>query len=518
MFSRIKQWLSSFTQGPPSLDRMRLGPDDHNDNPLMIQFFTWDALAKDTTWWKHFENEIPRLAELGFTQVWLPPMNKAAENVSCRGYDAYDLWDLGEFDQKGTMATRWGSREELLEACKVAKRYRLDILVDAVLNHKHGGDATEKVQVIPSNPDNRLKDSGKRQEIEAWTVFKYAGRNGKYSNFKWNQAHFTAGVDFDQKTKSNAIYRFVGPGHKGWSRNVDNELGNYDYLMGSDIDHRHPDVREDLLKWGAWILDTTGASGFRLDAIKHIDRKFSIDFIRSSRQRTKQERLFSVAEYWSGDIHRLLSYVRMFRGESAFFDVPLHMNLCQASRQRSRYDLRNIFKDTLAQRKPRDAVTFVDNHDTVEGQSLESWVEPAFKIQAYALILLRGVGHPCVFYGDLYPNEKCYNENIARNITLLVEARQKFAYGQLEDYFHDRNCIGFVRKGNDQHLGCAVILSNKEEDSSVFVHNLRMNVGKENAGATFRSFMTQHGQVEIDSDGWGVFTCFANHIQVWVKA
>lgn len=39
------------------------------------------------------------------------------------------------------------------------------------------------------------------------------------------------------------------------------------------------------------------------------------------------------------------------------------MNLCQASRQRSRYDLRYILKDTLSQRKPRDAVTFVDNHE-----------------------------------------------------------------------------------------------------------------------------------------------------------
>lgn len=70
----------------------------------------------------------------------------------------------------------------------------------------------------------------------------------------------------------------------------------------------------------------------------------------------------------------------------------------------------------------------------------------------------------CVFYGDLYPNKECYNENVARNITLLIEARQKFAYGPLEDYFHDRNCIGFVRKGDNRHPGCAVLLSNKEEE------------------------------------------------------
>ena len=31
------------------------------------------------------------------------------------------------------------------------------------------------------------------------------------------------------------IYRIIGPNHKGWSRNVDKELGNYDYLLGADV-------------------------------------------------------------------------------------------------------------------------------------------------------------------------------------------------------------------------------------------------------------------------------------------
>jgi hypothetical protein len=75
--------------------------------------------------------------------------------------------------------------------------------------------------------------------------------DGQYSKFRWNQSHFTgqtfvflplhrwyvfeAGVDFDRKTRTNAIFRLVGPGHRGWSHNVDKELGNYDYLMGNDV-------------------------------------------------------------------------------------------------------------------------------------------------------------------------------------------------------------------------------------------------------------------------------------------
>jgi hypothetical protein len=44
-----------------------------------------------------------------------------------------------------------------------------------------------------------------------------------------------AGVDWDQRAQKRAVYQIVGNGHKGWSPNVDKELGNYDYLLGSDV-------------------------------------------------------------------------------------------------------------------------------------------------------------------------------------------------------------------------------------------------------------------------------------------
>src|SRR5262245_13877518 len=67
-------------------------------------------------------------------------------------------------------------------------------------------------------------------------------------------------------------------------------------IADEQIDYRHADVRRDLLKWGTWVLEvsglvssrncfsfgcpkTTGATGFRIDAMKHIDRKFVRDFV-----------------------------------------------------------------------------------------------------------------------------------------------------------------------------------------------------------------------------------------------
>jgi hypothetical protein len=83
---------------PGALTRMSLGPDNYSGNALMvklsnlehacsltqppkIQFFTWDSAHPDMSWWKHFESEVPQLAELGVTQVWLPPPNKGTSNV-----------------------------------------------------------------------------------------------------------------------------------------------------------------------------------------------------------------------------------------------------------------------------------------------------------------------------------------------------------------------------------------------------------------------------------------------------
>ena len=61
-----------------------------------------------------------------------------------------------------------------------------------------------------------------------------------------------------------------------------------------------------------------------------------------------------------------------------------------------------IFAGTLTASREDYAVTFVDNHDTQVGQSLQSWVDGWFKVHAYALILLRKAGVPVVFWGDLF--------------------------------------------------------------------------------------------------------------------
>lgn len=74
-----------------------------------------------------------------------------------------------------------------------------------------------------------MKVIGEPDLIEAWTGFDFKGRAGAHSSMRWNKDHFT-GVDFDNKSKTNAVWRFE---KKKWASEVDEELGNYDYLYSS---------------------------------------------------------------------------------------------------------------------------------------------------------------------------------------------------------------------------------------------------------------------------------------------
>jgi alpha-amylase len=49
--------------------------------------------------------------------------------------------------------------------------------------------------------------------------------------------------------------------------------------MGCDLNINHPEVSGELKHWGKWMLDSIGIDGFRLDALKHIDGNFCIDWI-----------------------------------------------------------------------------------------------------------------------------------------------------------------------------------------------------------------------------------------------
>jgi hypothetical protein len=40
---------------------------------MQFQFFEWDSIGTpERSWWVYFRDEVPKLAEMGVTIVWLP--------------------------------------------------------------------------------------------------------------------------------------------------------------------------------------------------------------------------------------------------------------------------------------------------------------------------------------------------------------------------------------------------------------------------------------------------------------
>jgi alpha-amylase len=487
------------------------------NNLTIIQFFHW-YYSPEGNLWKHAIEEASFLAKLGFTHVWLPPAYKSAKGTEEPGYSAYDIYDLGEFDQKGSVRTRHGTKDEYLACIKKFHRYGIQVLADIVLNHKNGADETEKIQAQKVNAHNRNEKVGEPETIDAWVKFNFPGRNKKYSEFIWDSHCFT-GTSFDPET----IYIILNEYTNGqWEEMIEDENGNFDYLMGADIEFRNPHVREELKRWGEWYMSFTGIDGFRLDALKHINYTFYNDWLDHLRGHFNNN-FICIGEYWRNSVDPLLKYIEVTGGRIQLFDSPLHFNFHEASLQKNNYDLTKIFDNSLLQHAPHLSITFVDNHDTQPLQSLQSPVDYWFKPLAYALILLREQGIPCVFYPTIYEakymdkngDEEIYIElNSLPCVEHMILARKLLAYGTQRDYFDHPNTVGWTREGigKKRLSGCAVLMTNGSAGDK------SMEVGKKHAGQVFVDVCGgRQEKVTIDSHGWGKFFVNDASVSVWVR-
>lgn len=488
-------------------------------NPTLFQFFHW-YYPNGGQLWPEVAEKAAWLAETGITAAWLPPAYKGDSGGYSVGYDTYDLFDLGEFDQKGSRATKYGDKEGLLAAIDALKSNGMGVILDVVLNHKMGADEKERVQVNRVNIDNREEISDDIIEADAWTRFIFATRNGQYSKFIWD-FHCFSGVDHIENPDENGIFKIINDyTGGGWNDQVDDEFGNYDYLMGANVDFRNNAVSEELKYWARWLLEQTGCTGFRLDAVKHIPAWFYKDWI-DHVQNEAEEPIYIVAEYWSHDVPTLQNYIEQVEGKTMLFDAPLQLNFHHASKQGADYNLSQIFDNTLVAADPAKAVTLVANHDTQPLQSLEAPIEPWFKPLAYALILLREQGMPIVFYPDLCGanyedegddgNSYTIDMPVIPGLETLIKARQTHAWGVQTDYFDHPNCLAFSRSGTAEHPGCVVVMSNSEAGEKA------IEMGDNFGHKKWHDLLGNREEIiETDEKGSAVFFCAGGSVSVWV--
>jgi len=427
---------------------------------VMFQAFYWDCPKlenREYNWWEYVKSKIPQLKEVGFTAFWLPPAHKAANNPSM-GYDVYDYYDLGEFDQKGSTRTWFGSKDELVELIKTAHDNGLQVYADLVINHNSGGDKQE------TNPiDNQIR----------WTKFspqsQEFGRN-------WECFHPCSYETYDGETFGDM----------------------------PDLCHRNPYVYGNILKYVRWLVETIGYDGFRFDFVKGYGSWTATSIQELRIKRNEQYfKPYGVGECWDSDriINNWLDATNEWSDNPIdAFDFPLRDRL-KALCDSYGYSLTNLIQPgTLLKDRPSQAVTFVENHDIARSNPIVN-----DKMLAYAFILTHE-GYPCVFWQD-YFNLQLAKENSPNGIEALVKIHEQNAGGTTTTLHVDDNLYTMQRNGTTNQPGLIFVLNNLGDSwAGQWVETKWKNV-KFKAAAWGSHQNETEAPIEkwTQSDGWGEF-------------
>jgi len=387
---------------------------------VIMQAFFWDCPRLDNRefqWWDYVREQIPSLAKVGFTSLWLPPVHKAANwGGRSMGYDPYDYYDLGEFDQKDSIPTWFGTRAEFESLIETAHNYQLSLIADMVLNHNNGADAEELNPLINQS---------------RWTLFN--PKSGKFPR-NWECFHPNMYESWDEMTFGDM----------------------------PDLSHRNPYVYAELLKLARWLIEDVGLDGFRYDFVKGYGAN-TITAIQEYRY-MRDGQLFvpyGVAEFWD-NASAIEQWVEIANISNAnpvdAFDFPLR-EMLKALCDQFGFSLKTLPTwETVLQQQPQSAVTFVENHDLRdEGRPIVN-----DKLLAYSYILTHE-GYPCVFWQD-YFNYNLGLEGTPHGIAALVTAHEAYAGGNSEVLYVDDNLYIMQRSGYGEERGLIYVLNNRGDN------------------------------------------------------
>ncbi|WP_082016899.1 alpha-amylase domain-containing protein [Hymenobacter sp. DG25B] len=446
-------------------------------NGVMLQGFYWNTPTTTAagTWWQNLGSKAQELSDAGITAVWLPPAYKGG-SASDVGYGVYDRYDLGEFNQKGTVATRYGTISQLQSAITSLHGKGIQVYEDMVMNHLTWADAQETVN------GNTV-----------YTKFNYPGRGATYSSYRWSSANFTG----TQQAPNNGWYQW-----KSWDFQPYANNDAYDNLLGSEIQYNGNSANQtETINWGNWITTKLNLDGYRLDATKHIYTPYVnqwLDAVKGTR--------FAVSEAWFRNLTDLNNYAASTGGRTSLFDVPLHYTFQDMSNGNGAWDMRGLQFAGFTEANGPLSVSFVDNHDTdQQGGALYSPVVN-LKMLAYAYILTRAKGYPCVFYRDYY------EYGLGAQIKKLISIRKANAYGAGNEYtsINDADLYAYSRAGDATHAGLLLLLN----DGSA-ARSKGITTPFKSATLTDKTG-NNTSTVTTDANGYGVFPVNARSYSAWV--
>jgi alpha-amylase len=397
-------------------------------------YYPIDQPANGMSWWQQATNELPALSKLGVYAIWHPVPVKGGSGGFSMGYDPYDLYDLGSKDQKGTVATHFGTKEDYLAYIVAAHANGLRVIADVVLNHTGGADFAESNPIMERLGWDDIPDDSKvplanrppeartgNVNLRSWTRFTPKGADGKPGSgrFPRDYRHFHPSAYHPDRNPPYHQMEF-GP----------------DYCQEGENHY----VWNNLCDWGLWFRAQTGVDGFRLDAVKLIDPPFLDDFAaRVSHNATQSGTPFYlVGEYWDTNHGTLTDFLRATHRQMRLFDFALFYALWDMTDHPQTFDMRDLWIRRMADRD--HAVMFVSNHDVDRFQPIKR----ERRILPYALIMTLA-GQPSVFYLDYFRAE---DNRLPKALEALIPVHNRFAIGKEILRFADSTVLAVERQGN----------------------------------------------------------------------
>lgn len=350
---------------------------------IMLQAFYWDVTAGGI-WWDNLNSKLDSWKLAGITGLWLPVISKGESGPYSMGYDPYDYFDFGQYSQKGTTETRFGSYAELKSLLNNAKAKGFKLIADIIINHNSGGD----LEFSPY--------SGKSYYT------KFTPKSGKF-NRSYEDFHPSAIDGGDEGSFG---------GMPDLCLNVNNVK---DWL------YKRPDGV------GKFYKDSLGFDGWRFDYVKGFSPNVVKDW------NAAVGGTISIGEYFDGNVTLVNNWATA--ANSGAFDFPLYFAM------KSAFDGNNLNAldgKGLIAINPSKAYTFAANHDIDEMSSTA-------KLKAYAYILT-SEGTPFIFYNDyeLHLDKAKLNTLINIKKTLAAGSTTKLVVSSTEYIFRRNGTPGLI--------------------------------------------------------------------------
>ncbi|MCM5661914.1 alpha-amylase [Galbibacter mesophilus] len=376
-----------------------------NGSRVMMQTFYWDVEPRGD-WWNILSEKVAVWSEAGVNRLWLPVATKGQSGGYSMGYDPSDYFDFGEYEQHGTVETRFGSRSELENLIDKAHAEDLEVIADIVINHNSGG----------GEEFNPYRDKN------TYTLFNEENGNASgmfnrnYENFYPNStSDYDDGSLFYPEQNLDHNQEYV----QNWLWKQDNSVAKY-------------------------YKNTMGFDGWRFDYVLGFEPwvvKAWLDEVGG----------FSVSELWDGRLEVLEAYIE--ETGSGVFDFSTFYKLDEAFDRLN--DLSHLESKMLWQTYPEKAVTFTANHDTEKDANEDNFISEGNKLKAYAYILTHP-GYPTIFYSD-YENEAFQVE-----IQKLIKIHNSIATGDVEILYSDNDEYIMKRNGEGENPGLILYINTSD--------------------------------------------------------